>query len=140
MWGPPSGGPFSSGAFLAACSWMRIRAGMIASIALVALACGGVKNDTGPSPVPGGSGGGTPSPGGSSSGVQLTDDFGGRQLFPSDNWWNQDISTAPIDPQSDAYISYIGRTRTSHPDFGPPPYGIPYVGVGGSEPRTAVSF
>ena len=33
-----------------------------------------------------------------------------------------------------------GRTRTLHPDFGPPPFGIPYVGVGGGEPRTPVTF
>src|ERR1041385_4151303 len=68
-------------------------------------------------------------------GVVLTDDFGGRQLFPPDNWWNQNITTAPLDAQSDAYINFIGRTRTAHPDFDPPPYGIPYVGVGGSQPR-----
>jgi hypothetical protein len=104
-----------------------------------ALACGGNKDTTGPTDVPG-SGSSTPPPSGSSSGVQLTDDFGGRSLFPSDNWWNQDISSAPVDPQSDAYINFIGRTRTSHPDFGPPPYGIPYIGVGGSEPRAAVTF
>jgi len=110
------------------------------ALCVVALACGGARTETGPTPVPGGSGSGSPSPGGSSSGVQLADDFGGRQLFPSDNWWNQDISSAPIDPQSDAYINFIGRTRTSHPDFGPPPYGIPYVGVGGSEARMPVTF
>ena len=57
--------------------------------------------------------------------VALTDDFGGRQLFPADNWWNQDISTAPVDPQSNAYIDFIGRTRGAHPDFGPPPYRHP---------------
>jgi hypothetical protein len=119
---------------------MRIRAAVVAAIGMVALACGGAKSETGPSPVPGGSSPGNPSPGGSASGVQLTDDFGGRALFPSDNWWNQDISAAPIDPQSSAYIDFIGRARTSHPDFGPPPYGIPYVGVSGSEPRTAVTF
>ncbi len=28
----------------------------------------------------------------------------------------------------------------SHPDFGPPPYGIPYVGVGSGEPRVPVTF
>jgi hypothetical protein len=61
-------------------------------------------------------------------------------LFPSDNWWNQDISSAPVDPQSDAYIGYIGRSRTAHPDFGPPPYGIPYIGVSGSAPRAPVTF
>jgi hypothetical protein len=75
-----------------------------------------------------------------STAVQLNDDFAGRRLFPSDNWWNQDISSAPIDSQSDAFIDFIGRTRTLHPDFGPPPYGIPYVGVGGAEPRVPVAF
>src|SRR5262249_30203450 len=55
-------------------------------------------------------------------------------------WWNQDISAAPVDPQSDAYIDFVGRARGAHPDFGPPPYGIPYVVVGGTEPRTPVTF
>jgi hypothetical protein len=75
-----------------------------------------------------------------SAGVQLNDDFGGRRLFPDDNWWNQDISGAPVDPQSDAYIDFIGRSRQAHPDFGPPPYGIPYAGVSGSQPRVPVTF
>jgi hypothetical protein len=72
--------------------------------------------------------------------VKLTDDLGGRALFPPDNWWNQDISSAPVDSQSNAYLNFIGRTRTLHPDFGPPPYGIPYVGVGGAEARVPVTF
>ena len=72
--------------------------------------------------------------------MQLSDDFGGRRLFPDDNWWNLDVSNAPVDPQSSAYIDYIGRTRTSHPDFGPPPYGIPYVGVGNGQPRVPITF
>jgi hypothetical protein len=72
--------------------------------------------------------------------VQLSDDLGGRRLFPDDNWWNFDISNAPVDPQSSGYIDYIGRTRTSHPDFGPPPYGIPYVGVSGGQPRVPITF
>ena len=45
----------------------------------------------------------SPAPGGQAS-VVLTEDFGGRQLFPSDNGWNQDITNAPIDPQSGAFI------------------------------------
>jgi hypothetical protein len=70
----------------------------------------------------------------------LNDDLGGRAPFPSDNWWNQDISRAPVDGQSDALIAFIGRSRTLHPDFGAPPYGIPYVGVGGGQARVPVSF
>jgi hypothetical protein len=74
---------------------------------LLAIGCGG--GPTSPSNAPG------PGLGGSSTGVQLADDFGGRRLFPDDNWWNLDISNAPVDPQSSAYVDYIGRTRTSHP-------------------------
>ena len=81
-----------------------------------------------------------PSPAPTTSAVTLNDDFSGRRLFPADSWWNLEITNAPIDAQSAAFITFIGRTRTLHPDFGPPPYGIPYVGVGSGEPRTAVTF
>jgi hypothetical protein len=107
---------------------------------LVIAACGGTPsspsgaNDTATPPDS------TPRTSDTGSSVALTDDFGGRQLFPADNWWNQDISTAPLEPQSDAYINFIGRTRGAHPDFGPPPYGIPYVGVSASVPRVPVTF
>ena len=99
-----------------------------------ALACGGSKSGTDPTPLP------DPGATGGSTAVRLTEDFGGRQLFPADNWWNQDVTGAPSDPQSDAYINFIGRARALHPDFGPPPFGIPYVGVGSGEPRTPVTF
>ncbi|MGE5813641.1 MAG: hypothetical protein ACM36C_04070 [Acidobacteriota bacterium] len=80
--------------------------------------------------------------------VVLLEPFAGRQVFPPDNWWNLDISRAPTDPNSSAYIDFVsGRTATNptarrrmHPDFGPPPYGIPYVGVSGSQPRVPVTF
>jgi hypothetical protein len=66
----------------------------------------------------------------------------GRQVFPRSNWWNLDISRAPIDPASAALINFVsGRigsnttaTRRAHPDFGPSPYGIPYVVVSGDQP------
>jgi hypothetical protein len=58
----------------------------------------------------------------------------GRQVFPPTNWWNQDISRAPVDASSAAYISFIGATQRLHPDFGPSPYGIPYVVVSGDQP------
>jgi hypothetical protein len=60
--------------------------------------------------------------------------LGGAQVFPLSNWWNLDVSQAPIDSNSAAYISFIGTTRRLHPDFGPSPYGIPYVVVSGDQP------
>jgi hypothetical protein len=72
----------------------------------------------------------------------LLGSLAGRQIFPHSNWWNLDITRAPVDPASAAYINFIsGRvgsnttaTRRVHPDFGPPPYGIPYVVVSGDQP------
>jgi hypothetical protein len=72
----------------------------------------------------------------------LTGSLVGRQVFPATNWWNLDISKAPLDLNTDAYISYVsGRdamhptaTRQVHDDFGPSPYGMPYVVVSGDQP------
>jgi hypothetical protein len=68
-------------------------------------------------------------------------------LFPPDNWWNTDISAAPVDAKSSSFISFIGATRGMHPDFGgdsgdadSPIYGMPYVVVSGSQPRLPVTF
>jgi hypothetical protein len=67
----------------------------------------------------------------------------GRRPFPADNPWNRDISGAPVDPSSDALIASCG-IRNLHPDFGTTwngaPNGIPYIVVGGSQPRVPVSF
>jgi len=38
--------------------------------------------------------------------------------FPADNAWNQDISSAPVDPNSAAIINFIGGSTPLHPDFG----------------------
>jgi hypothetical protein len=69
-------------------------------------------------------------------------------LFPPGNWWNADIRSAPVDPQSAAFISYLGGSgRGMHPDFGgdsgdsdAPIYGIPYVVVSGTQPLVPVTF
>jgi hypothetical protein len=57
--------------------------------------------------------------------------------------WNQDISKAPRDPRSAAYVSYInshGGTEL-HPDFGSPrAYGIPYAVVGAGQPKLPVAY
>ena len=81
-----------------------------------------------------------PAPPVSTTAVTLNDDFSGRRLLPDDNWWNQEITGAPVDPQSAAFIDFVGRSRALHPDFGPPPYGIPYVGVGRNQPLAPVTF
>jgi hypothetical protein len=68
-------------------------------------------------------------------------------LFPPDNWWNTDISSAPVDANSAAYIAFIGTSRGMHPDFGgdsgdssAPIYGMPYAVVSGTQPRVNPVF
>lgn len=64
-------------------------------------------------------------------------------VFPDDNPWNQDISGAPLHPQS---AQIIGRIQSIggdflHPDFGEnPDYGIPYVVVPADQPLVPVAF
>jgi hypothetical protein len=64
--------------------------------------------------------------------------------FPADNLWNQNIAGAPIDPNSDAIINFIGASTPLHPDFGSGLYagqsiGIPYVVVSGT-PLVKINF
>jgi hypothetical protein len=68
-------------------------------------------------------------------------------LFPADNWWNLDISSAPVDPASASYVSFIGPTRRLHPDFGGDVspgsveiYGYPYAVVDNAVTLKAVQF
>jgi uncharacterized repeat protein (TIGR01451 family) len=77
-------------------------------------------------------------------------------LFPAGNWWNVDVSQAPVDPGSAGYIQFIndcatccatGGGRELHPDFGGnvapgsvQTYGIPYVVVDGTQPKRSVIF
>src|SRR5262245_54044316 len=82
------------------------------------------------------------------SGAVLNEPLGTRQVFPVSNWWNVNVAGAPLDPSSQAYINWIsGRTgsnttavRRLHPDFGPPPYGFPYIVVPGSQPLVQLTF
>ena len=41
-------------------------------------------------------------------------------LFPSNNWWNLNISSAPADANSASYVAFVnnGGMRHLHPDFG----------------------
>jgi|CXWL01.1.fsa_nt_gi hypothetical protein len=66
-------------------------------------------------------------------------------LFPTDNWWNVDVSNAPVEPRAAEFLAFIGDDRL-HPDFGgdsgdePEIYGLPYVSVPGSQPLVPVDF
>jgi hypothetical protein len=71
-------------------------------------------------------------------------------LFPPDNWWNVDVSGAPLDLNSASFINFIGSTRGLHPDFGGDVnpgdpsstdiYGFPYSSVPGTQPLETVTF
>jgi hypothetical protein len=70
-------------------------------------------------------------------------------VFPADNWWNTDISNAPVDTNSANFIAFLnnGGTRQLHPDFGGEEspgsatiYGFPYAVVGATQPKQPVDF
>jgi hypothetical protein len=66
-------------------------------------------------------------------------------LFPPNNWWNIDVSNAPLDPGSANFIQFIGATRGLHPDFGGDAgggdvYGFPFIVVDGSQAKKTVTF
>jgi hypothetical protein len=62
------------------------------------------------------------------------------QVFPDDNPWNTDISKAPVDPKSDAYITNIGANTGLHADFDAVGDGIPFVFVSGDQKKVPVTF
>ena len=63
--------------------------------------------------------------------------------LPNEAAWNQDVSKAPRDPRSNAYIAYIDAHCGDHlhPDFGSPrPYGFPYSVVGAGQPKLPIHY
>jgi hypothetical protein len=70
---------------------------------------------------------------------------GGCPVFPKDNAWNQRVDELPVASNSDAIVRSIGVDATMHADFGSGiwdggPIGIPFVTVGGGQPRVHVGF
>jgi hypothetical protein len=66
-------------------------------------------------------------------------------LFPRDNWWNADVTAAPVDPNSGRFLGLIGGGIRLHPDFGgdadpPAVYGMIYAVVPGTQPLEVVDF
>jgi hypothetical protein len=85
-------------------------------------------------------GGGTTTPPSGGGGT-----IGTRVVFPADNPWNTDISAQPVDPNSASLMTNCGGTgKRVHADFGTvyngAPNGIPYVLVGGSQPKVPITF
>jgi hypothetical protein len=67
-------------------------------------------------------------------------------LFPPDNWWNADVSAAPVDPNSAGFVGLVGGGTSLHPDFGGDDgtpygvYGMIYAVVPGTQPLEVVDF
>src|SRR5215813_2860076 len=111
-------------------------------LALFLLGCGGGSTGTpggglnsgGGGSGNGGGGGGTITPSGQACNVISLGagaNLNGFKPFAGDNPWNQDISSAAVDPNSSDIINFIGGTTGLHPDFGTGTNGIPYVVVSG---------
>ncbi|TGV04135.1 hypothetical protein [Flavivirga rizhaonensis] len=78
----------------------------------------------------------------------LTGDIGSVeniQIFPVAHPLNMDISSGPVDVNSDLIINNIGINKGLFPDFGSgewegAPIGIPYVSVDGSQSKVSITF
>ena len=67
----------------------------------------------------------------------------GCPVFPADNAWNTDVSSAPLHPRSAQIVAKIQSIggRSVHPDFGSDPtYGIPFVVVPPTQPPVPVAY
>jgi len=63
--------------------------------------------------------------------------------LPTEAAWNQDVSKAPVAPNSAATIAYINAHGGDHlhPDFGSPrAYGFPYAVVGAGRPKLPIHY
>jgi len=82
-----------------------------------------------------------------SAAVELSPDLTLRSpvYLRPDNWWNLDISNAPVDPSSGQLIAWLGDQDSGigagvpHADFSPR-FGIPYITVPGTQPKVEVAF
>ncbi len=127
---------------------------VLASLFLVG--CSGVSNSSNNSGGNGGNGGGGGSGnggggnGGGTGGGNLACNvmssgqgasLNGFVPFTASNFWNTDITSAPVDPNSGTIITnWVGSVNV-HPDWGnDPTYGIPYVVVDGNQPLVGVNL
>jgi hypothetical protein len=84
-------------------------------------------------------------------GVKLVEDTTALQIFPTNNWWNMDVSAWPVDVNSAAIIGVLnaapgaggsGFNGTFWPDFTSVAgtFGIPYIGVDATQPLVPVTL
>ncbi|MBK8175956.1 MAG: DUF4082 domain-containing protein [Rhodospirillales bacterium] len=71
--------------------------------------------------------------------------LGGKLPFPADNPWNQDISTAAVDPNSSTILNTTNFSTRLHADFGSGTYGgtkigVPYIVVPENQPLVPIDF
>jgi hypothetical protein len=71
--------------------------------------------------------------------------MGGYVPFTSASLWNQKITSAPVDPNSNAIIGFIGTSTPLHPDFGSGTYdgssiGIPYIVVPSGQAAVSITY
>jgi len=64
----------------------------------------------------------------------------GCPVLPATDAFNRDISKAPVDARSDAYVRSIGLDARLHPDFASKTYGIPFKVVAKSQKRVPIHF
>ena len=71
-------------------------------------------------------------------------DLSAVAVFPADNYWHWDISQFQVHPNSDNFVTSVGKTTQLHPDFGTAydgaPWGIPYVLVDKNQAKIPVNF
>ncbi len=62
-------------------------------------------------------------------------------VFPADNIWNTDISTLPVNANSATWLgSTMPTSGKLHPDFGGPPYGMPFNVVDNTHATATYTF
>jgi hypothetical protein len=71
--------------------------------------------------------------------------IGSCTVLPADNIWNTPVDQLIVSPQSSAWVTTIGSTKTVHADFGSGvydggPIGIPYITVAGTQTKYPATF
>ncbi len=116
---------------------------VLLGMAVSLTACSGASAPAGNNGGNGGNGGGTGGSNLACNGMSTgqTASLNGFAPFTSNSLWNTDISSAPVDSNSNSIITnWVGSVNV-HPDWGnDPTYGIPYVVVDGKQSLVNVNL